>query len=227
MNADGSGLKQLSSGTLSVVEELRPDPKGRYFVFSGHKDGVNQLYRCDIDGGGIAQLTFDDSQPIDSSVSPDGEWIVYHSGISGKVVKAPRLFRIPMHGGKPDPFGDVECETPSYSPVGDLVSCIRGDEIVVLSATDGRQLRTFRLLPYARVNFGARWTPDGRSIVYIRSDKGFANLWSQPFDGGPARQLTDFTIGDIYHFAFSQDGTRLFAARGQEVSDAILLRSYR
>ena len=227
MNAHGSELKQFSSGTLPVVEELRSDPKGRYFVFSGYKDGSNQLYRAEVDGSKVTQLTFDDSQPVDSSVSPDGEWVVYHSAISGKVVRPPRLFRIPGNGGKPEVFGDVECESPNYSPVGDLLSCIRGEEVVVLSAVDGRQIKTFRLMPYARVNSGVRWTPDGRGIVYIRSDKGFANLWVQPLDGGAPKQLTDFTIGDIYYFAFSSDGTRLFVARGQDVSDAILLRQYR
>jgi len=130
-------------------------------------------------------------------------------------------------GGEPEPFGDAECSTPNYSPVGDVLSCIRGHEVAVLSGTDGRQIKSYKLLPYARVNFGARWTPDGRGIVYIRGDKGFANLWVQPLDGSSARQLTDFTIGDIYNFAFSSDGTRLFVARGQEISDAILLRQYR
>jgi Tol biopolymer transport system component/DNA-binding winged helix-turn-helix (wHTH) protein len=226
MNGDGSGLKQLSSGGLPIVEEIRADPKGRYFVFSGYRDGHSRLYRFDLEDDKITQLTFGDDQPVDSSIAPDGASIIYHSSISGGIVRPSTLFKVSTEGGKPERFGGVECETPHYSPAGDRLSCIRGNDIVILAA-DGSLIRTLRLLSYAQVNFGVRWTPDGKALVYIRSDKGVGNLWVQPLDGGNARQLTDFTIGDIYNFAFSSDGTRLFVARGQQISDAMLLRNYR
>ena len=227
MNADGSESKQLSTGVLTVVEEVRPDPKGRYLVFSGYKDGYSHLYRYEIEGDKMTQLTFEDDQPVDSTISADGASVVYHSSISGKIIHPPQLFRTSIDGGKPKRLGHVECETPNYSPAGDKLSCIRGEEIVIVSADDGSQLNTYRLLPYARVNFGARWTPDGKGLVYIRSEKGSGNLWVQPIDGSGARPLTDFTYGDVYNFAFSFDGTRLFAARGQQTSDAVLIRNYR
>ena len=58
-------------------------------------------------------------------------------------------------------------------------------------------------------------------------EKDVGNLWVQPLDGDNARQLTDFTLGDMYYFAFSSDGTRPFVARGEQISDATLLRNYR
>lgn len=227
MNADGSGLKQLSTGTLPVVEEVRADPKGRYLVFSGHKDGYSALYRYEVEGDTLSQLTFDKNQPVDSAVSADGTSVLYHTAIEDGMLHPARLFTIPMDGGKPQRFSEVECATPNYSPAGDKVSCIRGDDIVILSAADGSLIKTYRLLPYARVNFGARWTPDGKGVVYTRSERGSGNLWVQPLDGGSAKPLTDFAFGDIYHFAFSSDGTRLLVARGQQVSDAILIRNFR
>ena len=227
MNADGSDLKQLSTGVLPVVEEPRADPKGRYLVFSGHKDGFSRLYRYEVESDKLTQLTFGDDQAVDSTISPDGSSIIYHSAISGGKLHPPRLFKISMDGGDRVRFGDVECETPNYSPAGDQVSCIRGEEVVILSAADGSLIKTYRLLPYARVNFGAKWMADGKSLVYIRSEKGSGNLWVHPLQGGDPKRLTDFTVGDIYHFAFSSDGTRLFVARGQQTSDAILIRNYR
>jgi Tol biopolymer transport system component len=34
-----------------------------------------------------------------------------------------------------------------------------------------------------------RWTPDGRGLAYI--DQRHQNVWVQPIDGDPPRQLTD------------------------------------
>jgi Tol biopolymer transport system component len=124
-------------------------------------------------------------------------------------------------------FGDAICGTPNFSPVGDMLSCVRDGEIVVLSGSDGKRIKTFTIPPYAAVHFGARWTPDGRNLVYIRNEKGFFNLWLQPLDGGSPRPLTNFSVGDIYNYAYSVDGTRLFVARGQQISDAILIRNFR
>ena len=36
-----------------------------------------------------------------------------------------------------------------------------------------------------------RWTPDSRSIAYV--DTNGSNIWSQPLDGGPPRQITHFS----------------------------------
>jgi Tol biopolymer transport system component/DNA-binding winged helix-turn-helix (wHTH) protein len=227
MNADGTGINQLPTGAFPIVEEIRADPKGRFFVFSGYKDGFSNLYRFDPDGNNFTQLTSGDQQPLDSTISPDGSTIVYSSATSGNVVHPSKLFKITIDGGKPERIGDVVCETPHYSPGGDMLSCIRGEELVVVSPSDGSILKTFRLSPYARVNFGVRWMPDGKGLVYIRSEKAVGNLWIQPLDGGQPKQLTDFTFGDMYNYAFSSDGTRLFVARGQQVSDVILIRNFR
>lgn len=227
MEFDGSALKQLSTSMLPIVEELRADPRGRYFVYSGNKDGHSQLYRSDTDGRNTIQLTFGDDQPVDSTISPDGESVVYHSAISRGVPRSPQLFRIPIHGGKPERFGDSECATPIFSPVDDQLTCIAGDKILLLAGSTGEVLKSYSILPYSNVSTGARWTSDGRHLVYIRNVGGFSNLWIQPLDGGEPRQLTDFTAGDIYNFAFSFDGSRLLVARGQQISDVVLIRNYR
>jgi Tol biopolymer transport system component/DNA-binding winged helix-turn-helix (wHTH) protein len=227
MNDDGSSLTQISGGELEVVEELRADPKGRFFIFSGYKNGSSQLYRCDLDGENLTQLTFGDSQPVDSTISPDGEWIVYASDWSdGKIVPA-RLYRIPIMGGEPERVGEVECGTPNYSPDGDRLSCVRDEKIIVLSVKDGSVIANHKLMSYATVNSGARWTPQGRELVYIRTDNKSSNLWVQPLDGQPARPLTDFTYGQIYNYAYSFDGTKLFVSRGLPITDALLIQGFR
>ena len=223
MSSDGSDLKQVTSG-VPPMEELRADPRGRYLVFSGSKDKRNHLFRIDADGKNLRQLTFGAGHEIDSTISADGRWVVF--GPAQADTKQV-LYRVPIDGGQPALFSDVICGIPNFSPVGDMLSCIRDGEIVVLSGTDGKQIKTFPIPSYAAVHFGARWTPDGRNLLYIRNEKGFSNLWSQPFPDGNPRPLTSFSVGDIYNYAYSVDGARLFVARGQQISDAILIRNYR
>ena len=52
-------------------------------------------------------------------------------------------------------------------------------------------------------------------------------LWEQPVAGGPPRQLTKFTSGRIFNFAYTPDRKRLFLARGTRTGDVVLIRDFR
>jgi hypothetical protein len=56
-------------------------------------------------------------------------------------------------------------------------------------------------------------------------EKGIDNLWIQPLDGTPRRQMTHFTAERIAGFAFSRDGAQLGIKRGHAESDAVLLHN--
>jgi len=68
------------------------------------------------------------------------------------------------------------------------------------------------------------FAPDPKAVVYLVREKNIDNLWEQPLDGSPARQLTHFTSEQIARFRFSPDGTKLAIERGHVESDAVLLR---
>jgi len=60
-------------------------------------------------------------------------------------------------------------------------------------------------------------------LLYINERDGVSNIWSQPIDGSPPRQLTAFDSNVIYSFDLSRDGKQLAIARGNENSDVILI----
>ena len=75
-------------------------------------------------------------------------------------------------------------------------------------------------LPDSRI----KWTPDGRGLAYLDVRQGASNIWIQPPDGGPPKQLTHFGKGDdVLSFAWSRDGKQLAMARGTWVSDVVLI----
>ena len=68
-----------------------------------------------------------------------------------------------------------------------------------------------------------RWTAAGDAFTYVRTKDGVSILWSQPINGGPAKQVTNFTFGLIWRHAWSCDGKYLALARGNFSIDAVML----
>jgi Tol biopolymer transport system component len=72
---------------------------------------------------------------------------------------------------------------------------------------------------------GFSWTPDGRSLAAVDIRSGTPSLLSGVFASGPAKQLTHFTSGVVWDFAWSPDGKYIALARGTDQSDAVLFTS--
>jgi len=55
---------------------------------------------------------------------------------------------------------------------------------------------------------------------------GVTNLWMQPLDGGPPKQLTNFASESFFALDWSRDG-KLVYGRGETTSDAVLISDFR
>jgi len=69
------------------------------------------------------------------------------------------------------------------------------------------------------------WSPDGKAVDYPITRGGISDIWRQPLTGGPTKQLTHFTSGQIFSFAWSGDAKTMLAARGTRTADIVLLKS--
>jgi hypothetical protein len=73
---------------------------------------------------------------------------------------------------------------------------------------------------------GIRWTPDGQAITYVKTQASVSNIWSQPVNGDPPQELTQFTSEQIDGFDWSSD-VHLLCARNHSVGDVVLISNFK
>jgi Tol biopolymer transport system component len=204
-----------------------PSTDGRYVVLARDTGSIN-LWRVDLDGGNPVQLTFGDLEGM-ARCHPDGRWVLY----VGQTPEGPALFKVPIEGGDPVRLeGDriMSFQAPAISPDGKRIAVSIRD-----NATKSNRIE---IIPYERGGQGLildyppgemliGWTPDGRALTYIDVRDGVGNVWAQPLDGGPPRQLTYFMTDLVTQANWSPNGKKIALIRGEDLSDIILLKNFR
>ncbi|WP_010215038.1 TolB family protein [Sphingomonas sp. PAMC 26621] len=62
------------------------------------------------------------------------------------------------------------------------------------------------------------WAPDGRSLLYIRRDKGVSQAWTVGLDGAPARQVSHMAT-DVREVRWAGDGRHILVTTRPGVRD--------
>jgi len=225
IDADGNNQMQLTANARANANPS-VSPDGRYIVFYSTRAGTH-IWRMDSDGGNPKQLTNGLAEYF-PQCSPDGKWVVYYSTPSTK----PTLWKVPIDGGEPVQLTDEHSIFPAISPDGKLIAYIYQDEranpkrgLAVVPFEGGRPINRFAF-PVAAKAF-IRWTLDGRALAYIDTRNGISNIWSQPLDGGPPKQLTDFKSNQMFWFDWSHDGKQLACVRGVVTTDIVIISRLR
>jgi len=73
-------------------------------------------------------------------------------------------------------------------------------------------------------NTRPQWSSDGSSIYFVRLKDGASNIWKQPIDGSEPTQITQFSSGRIYNFAFSPDEKQIAISYGPYDRDAVMIK---
>jgi Tol biopolymer transport system component len=178
----------------------------------------------DAGGGNLKQVS-DGKNDLYAVCSSDGKW-VYYSDLSNGA----KLTKVPLDGGKPERLSELPAFSAfDISPDGKLAAFTTvaspdsPRKQLALLPVDSPQ--NTKLLDLQRPSPGAvRFTRDGKAVVYAFRDKDAENLWLQPLDGSPGKQITHFKSEQITDFHWSFDGSRLGMVRGHTDSDVVLLQ---
>jgi Tol biopolymer transport system component/predicted Ser/Thr protein kinase len=228
MEPDGAKERQLTVNAGMWNRAPRVSKDGRYIVFISTRTGSPHIWRMDTDGNNAIQLT---NSPLDSlwfgslDCTPDGKWVVY-----SKFGADTGIWKVPIKGGEPERLNNThEALNPSVSLDGKMlaysyrdwtVTPINGVAVMWL---DG-------ITPPKRFDISSdavRWTPDSRSLLYVKNEGNVSNLWSQPISGEPPKQITHFNSTLIRSFDLSSDGKQLVMDRGTANRDVVLIRDLR
>jgi len=199
---------------------------GRYVLFSILGQGgakTTAIWRMDVGGGNLKQIT-DGPDDVYAICSPDGQWVYYLNQTNF------RLTRVALDGGKPQRLSELpEYGAFDISPDGKLAAFkatgTGPKNQLALVPVDSPQNTKLVDLQHPVPPYGAvRFTHDGKAVVYALGDQDSENLWLQPLDGSPGRQITNFKSEQIHDFHWSFDGSKLGLVRGHTDSDVVLLQ---
>jgi serine/threonine protein kinase len=223
MDRDGGNKRQLTANAgWNYYTSITAD--GRYIVFVSNRSGAPSVWRMDADGGNAKELASGEREPW-PYCSPDGKWVVYEYGLFST------LWKVPLLGGEPTKLTDNYAGSPAVSPDGKLVACVYFEKVnsparlAIIPIEGGPPVKLFDLPATFNAISGhnIRWAADGRAVTYIATRGGDSNIWSQPLDGSPPKQLTDFKSEQMVFFNWSRDGKDLAFTRGSPIRDLVLI----
>ncbi len=220
INADGSGKSQLTNDHDPHFQ-LSTCPDGKHVVYTAFHEGKLELWRADADGSNAAKTA---PTPIAGSLgcAPDSRSAMY--------VAESTIWRAPFDGSAPIklnlPLGLV-----AYSPDGKMVvygsQKVEGGQfqskMVIASAENGTPLHAFDV-PFGLQS--SKFTPDGKAVAFLLKRDRATNIWKQPLSGGNIVQVTHFTSGDMFAFAWSKDGKHLAFSRGARKTDVVMMSGF-
>ncbi len=222
--ASGAKTALMSEkGSLLISPSACPDGHSIVFALAFHGGQPTQnIWRTDGSGGNLKQLSNnnDDGNPV---CSPDSTFVLYRDGND-------RLWKVPSEGGTAQKLSDLEISsTYGISRDGRAAAFATlqhlGEHQEKLALVDTASGQTTKLADFQQPNNGAvRFSTDGKAVVYPIRVRGVDNLWLQPLDGSPGKQVTDFKAEHIYDFHWSFDGSKLALIRGHTDADVVLIR---
>jgi len=156
----------------------------------GSRGGIKELYLCDADGGGLAQITRDGRIVVGPNWGPDGNSIVFTSYLRD----FPDVYSIDLKRGRREKlagYGGLNTGA-ALSPDGkELALILSKDGNPELYIKNLRSGQLQRLTSTVRATEASPcWSPDGQNLVYVSDQSGSPQLYVVSRAGGRPRRLS-------------------------------------
>src|ERR1035437_903147 len=223
-HADGSGRTPLTPNERANFQ-LSVCGDGRYIVYTAYREQRYGIWRMDADGSNPIRIA-DETLGVGPQCSPDGKWVVYLRGPSFTPVRvditgasSPEVLAPDTAAGSqssldisPDGKRIAYLAFPNNSTGGSMApSASQPIQVKIIPLEGGAPLQQF---DWPATAGNPRWAPEGEAVEYLLTRNGVSNIWQQKLSGGPPKQITNFSSGLIFYFAWSRDGKQLALTRG-------------
>lgn len=206
-----------------ISPAFSPDGKQVAFAWDGEKGGNFDIYVKLVGAGAPLRLT---SSPVDEyepSWSPDARYIAFCRDFSDHA----EIWMVPALGGAERKLAEsAACESLSWSPDGEFLALVdrntpqEPSSIFLFSVETGVKRRLTTPPNEYSGDSSARFSPDGKTLAFIRSSSGLSNeIYVLPLtaDGSQRsepRQLT-FDGRLILDIDWTADAGRIVYSSGQ------------
>jgi eukaryotic-like serine/threonine-protein kinase len=214
----------LLSDKPHIPDQVAVCGGGRFVVyrqFGKAAKTAENLWRMNVDGSNPTQLTFGHNE-TDVQCSRNEKWVYFVDAADNFLTK-----RVSIEGGAPETVFDSALPPAALSADGQILATLEVQEfdhkLMLKLISTGDKKVTYHDIDQ-RASWPLAFTKDDKAVAYIVKEKGVDNLWLQPLDNSPTRQLTHFTSERLVQFSYSPDGSQLALERGHLETDAVLLR---
>ena len=221
VNADGSGLKQLTNNTFEDYWTCW-SADGKKIAFNSNRDGNYEIYIMNADGSNSIRLTIHPEKDIAPSISPDGKKIAFTSTRDGNY----ELYVMNIDGTGINRLTNTPYK--EYNPVwsangkhlvyyyekGD-----RKDQIYICNA-DGSKPKN--ITNNSANNFFPAWSAGGKAILFTSNLDSIEAIYSIKTDGSGLKQVK---TGESRAFfaRYSPDGSKIAVIEGGWPSSSITI----
>lgn len=193
INADGSGLTNLTNDSTGTSYLPSWSPNGTKLMFLSRRDGPQSIYVMNADGTNLTRLTsYEDDTPV---WSRDGTKIAFVSWRDGSaeiyVMNADGTNQTNLtntNGVLPYPPSNT---MPDWSPDGTSIAFTTNrdgqSEIYVMDADGSNQTS----LTSSTESSEPRWSPDGTKIAFLTYRDGNQEIYVMDADGSNQVNLTN------------------------------------
>jgi TolB protein len=203
MNADGTGIRQLTTPGSQYQFGGIWSPNGKQIAFTSSRDGADDIYVINVDGTGLRRVTTNAYVGGVGAWSPDGKLISF-VGYKDFVDQYPyggdqEIYTVNLSDGTitqlTDNDVDDEGDRAGWSPDGKLFTfSSRRDgwdlDIFVMNA-DGTNVRQVTGIGGDYVDDDdSYWSPDGKYLSFQSSRDGNEEVYTARVDGSDVRRLT-------------------------------------
>lgn len=176
-------------------------PDGKMLALTLSRDGNPELYTMALTSGKLTRLTRTrHAAEASPSWAPDGRQIVYVSDVSG----SPQLYIVERKGGRSRRLSRRGSQNvaPDWGTNGKIVFSSRRNRAYHLVLLNPESMQEQQLTRDAADHEEPSWAPDGRHIVYVRTEAYQMQLYVLDTLGDPEIRLSPLK-GDWYSPAWS------------------------
>jgi TolB protein len=203
---------QLANDMVKHIKGERGIAGTRIVLVSRRGPNNADLFMCDADGRGLAQITQDNVAVVGPKWDRDGQNILYTSYLH----KSPTVYRFPATGGRRVPLAkfnglNTGAEISPDGRTAVLILALSGNpEVYTLDLASGAVTRLTQT-PHA-VEASPAWSPDGAKVVYVGDASGAPQLYSVDVATRRSRRLT-YKGSDNVNPDWAANGKIVYATR--------------